>query len=141
MKPNLDLGDDRGSAAVELTLLTPLLLVLLLFVVALGRFGQARADIDGAARDAARAASLRRSAPAATAAAQETAQQALSERRITCAELNVDVDTAAFAPGGSVRVEVTCNVLLSDLSLLRLPGSKQMRGHYTAVIDTFRGAP
>ena len=48
--------DERGSAAVELVLLTPLLVSLMLFVVALGRMASAEGTVDDAARDAARSA-------------------------------------------------------------------------------------
>ncbi len=45
---------ERGSASVELVLMTPVLIVLLLFVVALGRLAAARGEVDAAARDVAR---------------------------------------------------------------------------------------
>ena len=43
------LRDERGAVATELVLLTPLLILMLLFVVALGRLAGARIDVDGAA--------------------------------------------------------------------------------------------
>ena len=52
------LRDERGAVATELVLLTPLLIVMLLFVVALGRLAGARINVDGAAAQAARAASI-----------------------------------------------------------------------------------
>ena len=42
--------DERGSASVELVLLTPLFVILLLFVVAAGRLAVARNQIGEAAR-------------------------------------------------------------------------------------------
>ena len=57
--------NERGSATVELVILTPLLILLLLFVVALGRLAGARIDVDGVAAQAARAASIARSPQAA----------------------------------------------------------------------------
>ena len=41
--------NESGAVATELVLLTPLLIVMLLFVVALGRLAGARLDVDGAA--------------------------------------------------------------------------------------------
>ena len=52
------MSDARGSASLELVLVTPVVLLLLLFVVCAGRLAEARADVDRAARDAARAASI-----------------------------------------------------------------------------------
>lgn len=61
--------DESGGVTVELVLLTPLLLLMLLFVVALGRTVSARLDVDGAAAQAARAASIARDPTTATAVA------------------------------------------------------------------------
>ena len=88
--------NERGSATVELVILTPLLILLLLFVVALGRLAGARIDVDGVAAQAARAASIARSPQAATSSAQQTAASALSSQHITCAHLAVSVDTTNF---------------------------------------------
>ena len=41
--------EETGSVVAELVLLTPLLILVLLFVVALGRLAGARIDVDGAA--------------------------------------------------------------------------------------------
>ena len=42
---------ERGSASVELVLVTPVLIALLLFVVALGRLAGARGEVDAAGAD------------------------------------------------------------------------------------------
>ncbi len=124
--------------ATELVLLTPLLILMLLFVVALGRLAGARLDVDGAAAQAARAASIARDPSTATAMAQQTATAALGSDGVTCGHLTVSTDTAQFDPGGSVAVTVTCNVGLSDLSGLRLPASESISSTATSVIDTYR---
>jgi Flp pilus assembly protein TadG len=132
--------DERGSVTAELVLLTPLLILLLLFVVALGRLSGARLDIDGAAAQAARAASIARDPSTATAMAQQTATAALGSDHVTCAQLTVYTDTAQFAPGGSVAVTVTCHVALSDLTGLRLPASESVTSTASSVIDTYRSS-
>lgn len=132
--------DEAGSAAVELTLLTPLLLLLMLLVVALGRMATARADVDGAARDAARAASIARSLDSADRSARDAAAATLAERGVTCRSLDVVVDTSGFAPGGWVAAEVTCHVGLADLSLLRLPGTRAVHARFVAPVDALRAA-
>ena len=130
--------DESGSVAAELVLLTPLLILLVLFVVALGRLSGARLEVDGAAAQAARAASIARDPATATAMATQTATAALGSDHVTCGQLTVSTDTALFVPGGSVAVTVTCHVALSDLTGLRLPASESVTSRATAVIDTFR---
>jgi Flp pilus assembly protein TadG len=130
--------DETGSVTAELVLLTPLLILLLLFVVALGRLSGARLDVDGAAAQAARAASIARDPATATAIAQQTATAALGSDDVTCAQLSVDTDTTQFTPGGSVAVTVTCSVSLSDLSGLRIPASESISSRFVAVIDQYR---
>ncbi|MDA8282563.1 MAG: pilus assembly protein, partial [Actinomycetota bacterium] len=78
------LRDERGAVATELVLLTPLLILMLLFVVALGRLAGARIDVDGAAAQAARAASIATTPGGATAAAQQAAAAALGSDHVTC---------------------------------------------------------
>nr|WP_168517072.1 TadE/TadG family type IV pilus assembly protein [Streptomyces sp. S1D4-11]QIZ01506.1 hypothetical protein HEP87_11165 [Streptomyces sp. S1D4-11] len=60
-------SQDAGSATTELVLVTPLLILLALVAVAFGKLVGARLDADEAAHQAARAASLARSADEARA--------------------------------------------------------------------------
>src|SRR5690606_33827341 len=71
--------DERGSAAIELTLLTPVLLVILLFVVGLGRMAHARQQVEAAAADSARAASLERNTALSRSAAHRAAKASLGD--------------------------------------------------------------
>ena len=52
-------GADEGSAALELVVLAPVLLVLIALVIGAGRTSIAQSSVDAAARDAARQASLK----------------------------------------------------------------------------------
>ena len=124
---------------MEFVIVTPLLMVLLLFVVGLGRLGVARGDVDGAARDAARSASLARVAADAQPRAVEAARASLDARGITCTEFDVVVDASAFVPGGSVAATVSCTVDLSDLTLVWTPGVKRLSSRFVAPIDGYRG--
>ncbi|WP_436788887.1 TadE/TadG family type IV pilus assembly protein [Yinghuangia sp. YIM S10712] len=133
------MGDEHGSATVELVLLVPLLVLVLLFVVAVGRFASARGLVDDAAHQAARAASLTRSAPAAERAAYDAAHAALAGAGVTCTSLAVSVNTDRFAPGGRVRVAVSCTVSLAEMSALGLPGHRTLEGSASSVVDTHRG--
>ncbi|WTW98223.1 pilus assembly protein [Streptomycetaceae bacterium NBC_01309] len=131
--------DERGSAAVELVLLVPLLILVLLLVVALGRFASARGLVDDAAHQAARAASLTRSAAAAEQAAYQAAHAALDGAGVTCTGLAVTVDTGGFTPGGRVRVTVSCTVSLAEMTALGLPGHRTLKGEASSVLDEHRG--
>ena len=132
--------EESGSVATELVLLTPLLLLMLLFVVALGRTVSARMEVDGAAAQAARAASIARDPATATAMAQQAVTTALGSDHVTCANLTVTTDTADFEPGGQVAVTVTCTVDLADLVGLRLPASQSLSSTSTSVTDVYRAA-
>jgi Flp pilus assembly protein TadG len=139
-RPPREARDERGTVSLELVLVTPLLILLLLFVVTLGRLASARIDVNGAAAQAARAASIARDPESATNAAQETATAALADDHVTCANLQVATDTGGFSPGGTVAVTVTCSVDLADLAGLRLPASTAISARSVSVVDTYRDA-
>jgi len=128
----------RGSAAVELVLITPVLLLLVMFALAAGRFSVARNQVVEAARDAAREASTWPSPRAATDAGVQRGLDSLSGSRISCASPVVRIDTSRLRPGGEVVADVSCTVALSDVLGLRLGGSKTVRARAVSVVDTFR---
>lgn len=128
----------EGAAAVELAILAPVLVVLLLFVVATGRVVFAHQEVGAAAADAARAASIATSASGAEQAAIQAAMADLAGHGITCARFTTSVDTSDFAPGGAVRVALSCTASLSGLALLALPGSTTLSAQATAPIDLYR---
>ena len=130
---------ETGGVAAELVIVTPLLILFLLFVVALGRLAGSRIDLDGAANQAARAASIARDPVAATRAAQTTASAALADAHISCAHLDVTVNAAEFHPGGSVAVMIACTVELEDVTGLRLPSAKTLTARAVAPLDRYRG--
>ena len=129
---------DRGSATVELVLLTPLLIVMLLFVVALGRVASARQEVDAAARDAARAAANARSSTGAQTAGEDAAHAALSQQSVTCRDLQVQIRDD-FHAGGVVTARIECTVALGDLVGLGVPGSRTITASFVAPVDQYRG--
>lgn len=133
------MSSQRGSTSLELVLLTPALLVLMVFVVFVGRLAEARADVDRAAREAARAGSLARSAHAALEGGVAAAGLTLREGGMACRSLRVDMDVAGFAPGGNVLATVSCTVALEDLSPLRVPGSRTVVATFAQPVDNYRG--
>ncbi len=137
---------DAGSAALELVVLAPVLLVLLALVIAAGRTSIAKSSVDAAARDAARQASLALSPAAAQQAGVASARQALAADGLDCLVEKVVVDTggplAGFGlPAGTpatVSATVSCTVPLSDLFLPGLPGAHTMTATFSSPLDVFR---
>ena len=132
------MAGQSGAAVLEFVLLAPVVLMMVFVVVGLGRLGMARQDIDAAARDAARAGSIARSADEAQASASAAASDALAANNITCGDLAVSVDTSDFRPGGWVRVDLSCTIALSDLNGVWTPGTRTMTARGLAVVDAFR---
>lgn len=130
---------DRGSVSAEVALVTPLLIMLLVFVaVVIHRGVDARLRLDGAVHQAARAASIERTGPAAASAARSTAETALASAGIVCASLGVDTATGGLVPGGAVTVTLSCTVDFGDALILGVPGQKRLSATATEPIDTFR---
>jgi Flp pilus assembly protein TadG len=129
----------RGSMAAELTIITPLLLVFLMLIAGLGRLIDAQGQVYGAARDAARAASLQRSGSAADDAAQQAAEADLAGRCVTRPRaLRVSVD--AFAPGNLLTYEVACEASLQGFGVFGIPATKRVSARASAPLDVFRRA-
>lgn len=129
---------ERGSASIELVLITPVLIMFLLLVVGLGRLALAKQEVTAAAHDAARAASLERDTGAAAGKGRAAAERALSDRGMSCTSLSVDVDTSGYRSGGQVRAEVICVAQLGDLALSGLPGSKTYRAQAVVPIEQYK---
>src|SRR5215213_1130315 len=100
--------DDRGSETVELAILLPVGLLVLAMLVVGARIALAGDRISGVAGIAARDASLARSAAAARQIATASATDALADRNLHCADVQVSVDTAGFSsvPGAPAAVTV-----------------------------------
>ena len=133
-----------GFAALELAILTSFLIVMLLLVVGLGRVSHGRQLIDQAGAAAARAAALANAPGQASANARQAAADTLTQAGLACAQLQVDVDTGAFHPGGYVDVAVRCTADLSALALAGLPGSVTLNSASRSPLETYRdlsGAP
>ncbi|WP_228769810.1 TadE/TadG family type IV pilus assembly protein [Actinokineospora alba] len=132
--------DDRGSVAAEVTIAAPFLIMLLVFVaVVVHRGVDARLRIEGAAHQAARAASIQRSPATATTAAESTASSSLSSAGVSCASLTVNTAAAGMRPGGTISVTITCTVDFGDALILGVP-SKTLSATAIEPIDTWRAA-
>ncbi|MYT30930.1 TadE/TadG family type IV pilus assembly protein [Streptomyces sp. MspMP-M5] len=124
---------------MELVLVAPLLVLMLLVVVALGRLADARLVVADAAHQAARAASLARTERAARSQAVHAAMTALKEARASCAHPSVRVTTGGFTPGSDISTAVSCTADLGGLTHTGMPGHVRLAGTAFSVVDTFRG--
>lgn len=134
------LRDQRGSAATELTLLAPGLIMLMLFVVFCGRLAEARLQVIDAAHQAVRSATLARTSTQAVTDARTTADAELTQAGITCRDLAVDARIGSLLPGSTVTVTLTCRIGLSDVALLGVPGTIATQATASSVVDLFRSA-
>ncbi|WP_338600519.1 TadE/TadG family type IV pilus assembly protein [Saccharopolyspora sp. SCSIO 74807] len=134
-------ASERGSASIELAVLTPVVLLVLAVVVAAGRLVTAHASLDTATAAAARAATLARTAPAAQAAAHRATEHTLDQYGLHCTQQKTTVDTGAFttAPGQTATVTVTasCTVPLADLTP-GMPGSVRLSSEFASPLDPYR---
>lgn len=133
--------EDRGSAAVEMVIIAPALIALMLLVVGMGRLSHGDQQIQVAAAQAARAASLTRGdAQSISDAATAAANDVLANDHVSCSHSSTPVAidaTSGEQPGGSITVTVTCTTQLSDLFVAGFPGAHTWTATVTAPIDTF----
>ncbi|PKV82715.1 TadE/TadG family type IV pilus assembly protein [Streptomyces sp. TLI_146] len=133
---------DEGSAAIEAAIILPSLIMFLCLALAGGRIVTSAAKIDAAAQDAAREASIHRTATAALSAARSAADESLQDQGIRCASTSVSIDTGGLrvpvGQVGTVTATVTCTVPLADLLLPGVPGAKTLTATATSVVDQFR---
>ena len=127
--------DERGSMAVEIVVLIPVLFMFTLFIVAGGRYVNARADADATARDAARAASQSHTRAGAEAAVQQAIRDGLRSTR-NCKPTHLD--DSDFVSGGVASVEIHCEVSWKDLGLLDIQKTISVDAEGHAPIDTYR---
>ncbi|WP_422744777.1 TadE/TadG family type IV pilus assembly protein [Micromonospora sp. WMMD754] len=147
---------DRGSVSIEVAVLAPAFIGLMVLAGVAGRTAVADEAVESAAHDAARAASLARTADDGEEAAENAARTQLDWSGLRCtAPPRLDLAgsvagkptsfAAAYrsAPGvpATVTVTVTCTVSFDDLSapgLPGVPGGKTVAASFTSPLDTYR---
>ena len=125
---------DRGSVSVELVILAPLFGLLLLGVIAVGRVSNARADVDAAARMAARDLSIARDPQGRLADVERTVAETLDVGSASCRSMSMSASVADDV----IEVTVSCSADLQEASVLPLPGSLNISGSASEVRDAFR---
>lgn len=132
---------ERGSVALEWAIVAPSILLIMAVLALAGRVAIASGSVEQAANDAARAASMARTATQAVNDARAAATMSLNDQGIDCISSNVDVNTAGFAvPVGqhaTVSVTITCDIKVMDLPI---PGLTSRTAIKTGVspLDTYR---
>jgi len=133
---------DEGSMTLELSILTPAVMILLGLVIVAGRVQVANQAVDHAAQSAARAATLARNPVTARAQAQAAATRELATGDLHCTRVRVSLDTTGFAvPVGrpaEVTATVTCTLDLARLAVPGIPGTRQVTSTATSPLDTYR---
>ncbi|MGR6923822.1 TadE/TadG family type IV pilus assembly protein [[Actinomadura] parvosata] len=124
--------NERGSMAVETVMLAPVFLLFLMFLAGAGVLVESQGRVNGAARDAARAASVQRTLDDAEAAAKAITTNVLDGR---CRTSAVSLDGSAWEGGGQVQAQVTCEL---DLAFLGFGGTKRLTGTAVVPIEQFR---
>lgn len=127
-------------------MLAPALALLLLLLAAGARVVEVQGHIDGAARDAARAASIARSSGEAVAFAQQAAVADLGTTS-WCLPNTVRASVRGFTQGGAlpaggatvadVTVNVSCQVNMSPFTALGFRASRRFAGQAVAPLDPF----
>jgi Flp pilus assembly protein TadG len=127
---------DSGSVFVELVLLTPVLMVLILFGVYSGRASESLAQVQSAADQAARGASKVSRARVDTTALQ-IAERALDSESMSCVDFSVSTALVEQGNNDTVRVEISCTINVDGLTLLGL-AQRRVTASSTEVLDRWR---
>ncbi len=133
---------ERGSESIEAVIGMTALMLFIALIMAAGRISIAHQSVISAAAEAARAASISRSAGLAQAEASSGASVSLANQSLECASTRVIVDTSGFSsPVGvpaAVTATVSCEVSLADIAIPGLPGSTTITATVSSPLDTYR---
>lgn len=132
---------ERGSVSVEVAVIAPAFIFLMLLVIFAGKVSEAGGNVERAAAEGARAASLRQNPGAAVEDAEAAVAANLASAGVPCTDLVTNVDTSNFEPGGTVTVSVRCQASMADVTLLGVPGTRTFTATSIEVIDTYRSSP
>jgi hypothetical protein len=126
---------DRGEGALDITVMATCFFVpVLLLLIYAGRMNSSHAAVESAARHGARTISIARDPALAVDAAEDDAALTVRLGSSMCTSMDFDPVVA----DGQVTVTVTCQVDLSELALLPVPGSTQVHATATEVLDRHR---
>jgi Flp pilus assembly protein TadG len=133
---------EDGAVTTEVAVYVPAAVLLAGLVWAFGATVNASSAVHSAATNAARQASIARTAGQAQRDATTVAHQILDEHHLRCHAITVTVDTHGFTVAvgqpAEVSVDVTCQISLADLYVPGLAGDKSIHEREVSPLDTFR---
>src|SRR3546814_15312141 len=115
---------ERGWISVEVAVIAPAFVFLMLLVVFAGKVSEADGNVERAAAEGARAASLRQHPADATTAAEAAVAANLANAGVPCTNLTTAIDTSSLEPGGTVPVPDPCPAPMAALTPLTVPGTR-----------------
>ena len=125
---------------VEMVILTPALVLVMLFVAAAGRMVEAQGQVDGAARDAARAASIQRDGGQVSSAAMQAASEDLNpagpagqQKNVCPGGMSAGAHPQQYVGNHATQVAATVTCRVNLLILPTLP----VTGNAVAPVDSF----
>ena len=130
---------EDGTAAVEMVLIAPALLLLLAVIIGSGRIVSTKSAVLSVAREAARAAAAAPDAAGARSAAKERALAVAEGLGLDPSRLVISQDAGDFARGAPYEVSVTYRVRLADLPAFGvLPGSFAVTATHTELTERYK---
>jgi Flp pilus assembly protein TadG len=129
---------DQGSAAAEVVILTPLLVLLALVLMIAGRLVDGAEVVDDAARTAVESAVIASTPQEAQVQAANTASYEIRRNGLQCSEYSMVTEVADFTAGGSVSVRIRCRIALVTFEIPGLPTSVSLSGRASAAIEFYR---
>ncbi len=138
------MSEQRGSASVELMIITVYVFLFTAVMVMAGRMTLAHQTADAAAYAAARSASLARTELEAEHAARDAADAWFTSQGIVCTRLEVYLHPEGFrqpvGQAATVSVDVECEATLEDIALKDsgIPGSITLTSSFVSPLDRYR---
>ncbi|WP_422737746.1 TadE/TadG family type IV pilus assembly protein [Micromonospora sp. WMMD729] len=147
---------ERGSVSIEVAVLAPAFIALMVLAGVAGRSAVAAEAVDAAAHDAARAASISRTAADGQEQARKAAQEQLDWHGLNCdgtptlrfsGSVGGDITgfdkaySSALGQAATVTVTVECRVSFRDLRLNAIPGmptENRVEASFTSPLDRYR---
>jgi len=125
-----------GSVTVEMVLLTPVLMLLILFGVYASRASESLVQVRHAADQAARSAS-KVSRGRVQSVANDVANRTLNNSGTSCVDFAVSTAVIDQGSNTAVRVKVECTIKTQGLALLGVP-ERRVSATSTEVLDRWR---
>lgn len=130
---------ERGTAAVEMVMAIPVLVMVLALVVSAGRLVGTKTALATVAREAARAAAAAPDASAARSRGAERARQVAGGLGLSPTRLRITQRPGAFARGGIYEVRVSYRVgLLRTPFLAAIPSSAVLASTHAEPIEAYK---